>query len=270
MRLEFWGTRGSLPMNTPQHRLFGGNTSCVALRSGEDMAVFDAGSGLVHLGTKILATARRDIDIFFSHFHSDHICGLPFFKPLFDPSFSVRLHSFGSNEASLKQALNAYLSNPIFPIGLADFKAQIDFVEHEADDVVACGDLHMRAQAIPHPGGAHALKASTSANAHFVYATDTEHEPHAPNQDLIGFMHGVDLAVYDCTYDDDEFATRRGWGHSTWQEGVRLAQAAQVKQFGIFHHEPERTDDMLLEIEAQAQKIMPNCFVTRDFMHIEV
>ena len=268
MQLVFWGTRGSLPMNTPNHRLFGGNTSCIGVHEGDDMVVFDGGSGLIHLGSEMMQGDRTDIDICFSHFHSDHICGLPFFKPLFDSAFSVRLHSFGTNDATLSEAMGSYLSSPIFPIGLDDFKANIEFVEHDADARVTIGALNVSACAIPHPGGAHALKAASDKS--FVYATDTEHDPQGVNQSLIDFMGGADMAVYDCTYDDGEFDTRRGWGHSTWQEGVRLALAAQVGQFGIFHHEPERSDDMFLAIEAHAQDMMPQSFVTRDYMRIEL
>jgi len=276
MELFFWGTRGSLPMNTPNHRLFGGNTSCIGVNQGDDMVVFDGGSGLIHLGSDMIKSDRKEIDICFSHFHSDHICGLPFFKPLFDSAFEVRLHSFGNNDASLYEAMSGYLSSPIFPIGLDGFKAQIEFIEHDADDALTIGALCVSACPIPHPGGAHALKvASTDAtaadnNKSFVYATDTEHDPKAMNENLVRFMNGVDMAVYDCTYDDAEFDTKRGWGHSTWQEGVRLAMAAKVKQFGIFHHEPERSDDMLLAIEAAAQAMMRQCFVTRDYMRIEL
>ncbi|MGI9439260.1 MAG: MBL fold metallo-hydrolase [Parvibaculales bacterium] len=269
MKLVFWGTRGSLPMNTPNHRLFGGNTSCIGVHASDSLVIFDAGSGLIHLGSELAQTGRKEVDICFSHFHSDHICGLPFFKPLFDADMKVRLHSFGDNETSLHDALDSYLSRPIFPIGLDDFTADVQFIHHAEGESVDFGDLHISSLPIPHPGGAHALKA-TAHDKNFVYATDTEHTKDAPNQELIGFMQAVDLAVYDCTYDDSEFEERRGWGHSTWQEGVRLAQAAGVAQFGIFHHEPERSDEMLLDIETRAKQMLPNSFVTRDFMRIEI
>ena len=265
MKLNFWGTRGSLPMNTPDHRIFGGNTSCVSIHHGKDMAIFDAGSGLAHLGAKL--TTQHHIDICFSHFHSDHICGLPFFTPLFDPNCTVRLHSFGKH--ALKDALDHYLAHPIFPIKLDDFTAKLSFIHHPDGEVVHIGDMRITALEIPHPGGAHALKAEAGGKS-FVYATDTEHQPDAPNQSLIAFQHKADMAVYDCTFDDSEFAARRGWGHSTWQEGLRLAAAAEVKKFGIFHHDPTRSDKALLDIEQQAQKKLPHSFVTRDFMQVDI
>jgi phosphoribosyl 1,2-cyclic phosphodiesterase len=269
MKLTFWGTRGSLPMNTPEHRIFGGNTSCISVQAGDNQVIFDAGSGLIHLGSQLMAQDAREIDICFSHFHSDHICGLPFFKPFFNPKAKVRLHSFGIAEATLHDALTIYLSRPIFPISLDDFKAKVDFIHHPDGEALEIGGIGVQALGIPHPGGAHALKAQADGKS-FVYATDTEHIINQPNQALIAFLHEADMAVYDCTFDDSEFEQRRGWGHSTWQEGLRLAEAAQVKKFGIFHHEPERSDTALTEIETRAQTILPQSFVTRDFMQLEV
>lgn len=269
MELLFWGTRGSLPMNTPDHQVFGGNTSCVAVHNGPNTVVFDAGSGLIHLGSQMAQNGHKEIDICFSHFHSDHICGMPFFKPFFDPECHVRLHSFGISEATLHDAVDSYLSRPIFPISADDFLAKVDFVHHPDGEAVDVGGIHVTALEIPHPGGAHALKAEAGGKT-FVYATDTEHEPGKPNQKLVDFLRHADMAIYDSTFDDSEFEARRGWGHSTWQEGLRLAKLAEVKKFGIFHHEPERTDKALLEIEKQAQKILPQSFVTRDFMRVPV
>ena len=269
MQLVFWGTRGSLPMNTPEHKVYGGNTSCVSVQSGAQAVIFDAGSGLIHLGSQMMEQGMSEIDICFSHFHSDHICGLPFFKPFFNPACKVRLHSFGTNEATLHDAVSSYLSRPIFPITLDDFLADVTFVHHDEDETIAFGNITVTSLAIPHPGGAHALKGEAEGKC-FVYATDTEHKPGHPNEALIDFMREADMAIYDCTFDDSEFEQKLGWGHSTWQEGVRLAKAAEVKRFGIFHHEPERSDSQLAEIERKAQADLPVAFVTRDFLEINL
>mgnify|MGYP000135370944 CR=1 FL=1 len=145
----------------------------------------------------------------------------------------------------------------------ADIKAQISSPD------VDIGGIQVQALEIPHPGGAHALKAKAGGKS-FVYATDTEHSIGEPNQSLIEFLRNADMSVYDCSFDDGEFERRRGWGHSTWQEGLRLAEAAEVKKFGIFHHEPERSDAALTDIETRAQAILPHSFVTRDYLHMEV
>jgi phosphoribosyl 1,2-cyclic phosphodiesterase len=265
----FWGTRGSTPVNSPDHRIFGGNTSCVEVRHGAGRVICDGGSGLVGLSDSLLEEGAQEIDIFFSHVHADHICGLPFFKPLFVPGYHVRLHSFDATPDALEKAITGYISQPLFPIDRSSFQAEVTFHSHDAKRMVNCAGFQISALPIPHPGGAHALKVS-AANRHFVYATDTEHQPGAPNTDLIAFMQHADLAVYDCTYDDDEFEGRIGWGHSTWQEGVRLAQAAKLRRFGIFHHEPGRTDEQLAAIEAQAKDMFEASFVTRDFSGVDI
>lgn len=270
MNIHFWGTRGSLPVNSPNHREFGGNTSCVEVSGPEGAVIFDAGSGLAHLGFSDPDLTKGTVfDIFFSHFHADHICGLPFFRPIFNPHCVVRLHSFGVTDSTLEDAVHGYLQRPQFPIGPDTFAAEVSYLHHDADAVIDVNGLQISAHEIPHPGGAHALKAH-HGDKFFVYATDTEHTPGTPNQGLIEFMRDADFAIYDCTYDDSEFEAHLGWGHSTWQEGIRLAQAAAVKQFGIFHHDPDRTDAQLHEIEAKAQELYAPARVMRDFDEIDL
>ena len=121
------------------------------------------------------------------HFHADHICGLPFFKPLFNSEMTVRLHSFGPEAANLRDALGIYLQDPIFPMGLADFEADLQFKHHDPNETLSFNELNVTALPIPHPGGAHALKASNGPK-NFVYATDTEHSPSDPNQSLVAVM----------------------------------------------------------------------------------
>ena len=265
----FWGTRGSTPVNSPEHRIFGGNTSCVEVSAVAGRVICDAGSGLVALSDSLMEEGPQEINIFFSHVHADHICGLPFFKPLFAPGYRVNLHSFDTQADRLESAVTGYINQPFFPIDSSVFQAEVNFYNHNADRPVDCAGFQVSALPIPHPGGAHALKISAQ-DKHFVYATDTEHEPGAPNTALIEFMRHADLAVYDCTYDDGEFDARIGWGHSTWQEGLRLAQAANVRRFGIFHHEPGRTDDRLAEIETQAKDMFDASFVARDFSGVDI
>ncbi len=269
MQIKFWGTRGSLPVNAPTHREFGGNTSCVSVHHGDDLVIIDAGSGLIHLAHQLMAAQRRELDLFLSHFHADHVCGLPFFKPLFDPGFHIRLHSFGSSGITLKKALKLYMRSPAFPIIPESFRAKVSYHHHSSEDHVSIGDVTITALPIPHPGGAHAMRLR-AGDMCFVYATDTEHTPGKPNQELVKFMRDADLMVYDCTFDDTEFDARRGWGHSTWQEGVRLATTAQVARLAIFHHEPDRTDEELRAIESRAKQTLPQSFVARDFQIINL
>lgn len=267
--VKFWGTRGSLAVNGPAHQKFGGNTSCVEITNGAQSVIFDAGSGLLACGDALLARGAKEIDIFLTHFHADHLCGLPFFPPFFDAAFSVRLHSFDTGGTTTEAAVDAYMRPPLFPVTRDIFTARVEFFTHASHTSVEIGDFRVDACPIPHPGGAHALRASNQARA-CVYATDTEHQPGTPNADLIAFMQHADLAIYDCTYCDEEFDARMGWGHSTWQEGVRLAQAAAVKQFAIFHHDPKRSDAALLDIERAARQLFSGAFAARDFQTVKL
>lgn len=267
--VKFWGTRGSLAVSGPAHRLFGGNTACVEVSHGGQSLIFDAGSGLLACGDALLARGVKEIDIFLTHFHADHLCGLPFFPPFFDASFNVRLHSFDTGNATTQAAVDAYMRPPLFPVTRDIFTAQVEFFTHAPQTQIAIGDFQVDACPIPHPGGAHALRASIGTRA-CVYATDTEHQPGTPNDALVAFMRQADLAIYDCTYCDEEFDARIGWGHSTWQEGVRLAQAAAVENFAIFHHDPKRSDTALLEIERAARALFKGAFAARDFQTVEL
>ena len=270
--LCFWGTRGSLPVNSPAHRIYGGNTSCVEITCGAHRVIFDGGSGLLPLGHHLMTQDTRVIDIIFSHFHADHICGLPFFKPLFNRHCHIRLHCFAPPTITkdiLFMAIDNYIRPPAFPMTCADFKAKIEYLVHDETVPLRLYDWQLDALAIPHPGGTHALRLR-KADTSIVYATDTEHIPHQPNYQLIDFMQASDLTIYDCTYDDDEFDHHIGWGHSTWQEGIRLAHASRAQRLAIFHHNPDRSDQELDIISKQAQKIMPGAFVARDYQSMRL
>ncbi len=268
--LKFWGTRGSLPVSGPMHQKYGGNSSCVELAYHDQHIIIDGGSGLRFLGDELVQKGVKNITLLISHFHNDHLCGIPFFAPLFDPEVTIKIYALPNDEGvTLKQALARYMAPPTYPVGLDIFKANIEFVNGCSGEEWAIGDIAIKSHPIPHPGGCHAYRLSTPSQS-IVYATDTEHVIGALNQELADFARQADYLLYDCTYDDDEFDKFIGFGHSTWQEGVRLCQHAEIENLAIIHHAPELTDAMLDERADRAAKIFKNAFVASDFLKIHL
>ena len=283
--LKFWGTRGSLPVNSPAHAKYGGNSSCVEVCFGDaasatsatgaaspaSAVLIDGGSGMRMLGEKLAKQGVKDIHILISHFHNDHICGIPFFAPLFEADVTVTFHTIAKSTAqNFETALNMYMADPIYPVGTDIFDAQIIYKSHAEGAVIKLPhNMTATSHPIPHPGGCHAYRI-TDGQRHVVYATDTEHDPQAMNTALVDFIKNADVLIYDCTYDDADFDRFIGFGHSTWQEGIRLCQAAQVRRLAIFHHAPERNDAALDAIAEKARRLFDGAVVTGDFQTMRI
>jgi phosphoribosyl 1,2-cyclic phosphodiesterase len=259
MDIEFWGVRGSIPVPGPTTVRYGGNTSCVLVRlSGGDL-VFDAGTGIRELGRAMMkAGCPSRIDVFLSHVHWDHIQGFPFFAPAMKKGVKIGIHGMNSLERTLESVVEGQMEGPTFPIGLKQMGADIDFEALEAGAIlplenepgkpwasVSCAHLN-------HPNGVYGYRVvEASTGVSFVYATDTEHVEGKIDRTLVRLAQGADVLVYDGMFTDEEYPTRRGWGHSTWREGFKVAMEAGVKTFVVFHHDPARTDDAMDELKAK-------------------
>jgi phosphoribosyl 1,2-cyclic phosphodiesterase len=265
--LRFWGVRGSVACAGPETRRYGGNTSCVEIRCGDRLLVFDAGTGVRPLGLSLPADRPLAIDHFFSHTHWDHIVGFPFFRPAYraDCEITVRsghLGPAGSIEAVLRQAM----SEPLFPVPLDVFHARFSFIDFVAGDTLDLGDgIAVRTAPLNHPNGATGYRVEYDGRS-ICYVTDTEHVPGAPDRNVLGLIRDADIVVYDSMYTDDEFPRYVGWGHSTWQEGVRLCRAAGARTLVLFHHEPGRDDAALDVIGRQAAALLPGALVAQEGM----
>jgi phosphoribosyl 1,2-cyclic phosphodiesterase len=263
--LKFWGVRGSIACSGPETRRYGGNTSCVEVLCGDRRLVFDAGTGLRPLGLSLPATDPLELDHFYSHTHWDHIAGMPFFRPAYRANCKIHvraghLTAQGGIEAALRQAM----TEPLFPVPMDVFHADIDFNDFNAGDTLDLGDgVIVKTALLNHPNGATGYRVEFGGRS-VCYVTDTEHVPGKPDRNIIALIKNADLVVYDSTYTDDEFPSYGGWGHSTWQEGVRLCKAANVKRFAIFHHDPGRDDDALDRIGGEALQMFPGAFVARE------
>lgn len=257
--LRFWGVRGSIPCPGPATQRYGGNTPCIEVRCGGRLIILDAGTGLRELGAALLRHAAPiDADIFLSHCHYDHLGGLPFFAPLYMREHRFRLWAGNLRPAfGLKATMQRMMSAPLFPIGIDAFCAAVDYRDFSPGDTLAPAEgIAVRTIALDHPGGCTGYRIDYAGRA-LVYLTDNESRQAQPDAALIAFAAGVDLLVYDTTYSEDEIAARKGWGHSTWRAGARLADAAGAKTLCLFHHAPEHDDAAMDALLAQARAERP-------------
>ena len=266
--VRFWGVRGSIACAGPETQKYGGNTSCIEVRCGDRTLILDAGSGLRYLGEALKAEGRPvDCDILLSHTHMDHVCGLPFFGPFHCPDTHVRLWSGHlENGWTTSQAVDELMAEPLFPVSKDIFKAHVEFVDFDAGDKLnPATDVTIKTAPLKHPNGATGYRIECGDKA-VCYVTDTEHVPGKPDENILGLIEGADILIYDSSYTDEEFSQFSGYGHSTWQEGARLAEAAGVKQFVAFHHEPSHDDAAMDKIARELKKILPTARVAREGM----
>ena len=263
--VRFWGVRGSIPSPGPSTLKYGGNTACVEMRCGRHLLIFDAGSGLRALGLKLAAGEPVDADLFQSHTHYDHLVGLPFFCSAFEPRNRFRVWAGHlMPERTLEAVLRTFMADPLFPVPIDIFNAQVAYHDFLAGETLAPRPgVTVRTAPLNHPNRATGYRVDFAGKS-ACYITDTEHTPGAPDKNVLALMEGADLAIYDATYTDQEYARYKGWGHSTWQEAVRLAKAARVKTLALFHHEPTHDDAALDEIGAAAAREFPGAIVARE------
>ncbi len=257
LKVRFWGVRGSISCAGAEYLRYGGNTSCLEVTAGGRRLIFDARTGIRPLGLELARQAPLDIDIYFTHTHLDHLSGLTFFSPLFDKRNSVRLWA-GHLEPpyTLKKVVSNLMQAPIYPVTLDVFQATVSFTEFKAGDDLSCGQaVAMRTAPLHHPNGATGYRIEYGGKS-ICYITDTEHREGARDKTIVKLCRDADVMIYDSSYTDAEYPRYRGWGHSTWQEGVRIADAAGVGTLVIFHHDPSHGDAFMDDIarEAAAQR----------------
>jgi len=258
LRVTLQGTRGSVGRAGTDTLRYGGDTSSVSIENGgDDLVLLDAGSGIVHTHDLVTPHTRR-IDILLSHLHIDHIQGLGFFRPLFNPEIETHIWGPATATASLFDRLARYLSPPLFPVRLRDLPSLHLHDVHAGPMPVPGFDV--RADFVIHPGPTMGFRIGRDDKA-MAYLPD--HEPalgsptmKSPVEWLSGhrLADGVDLLIHDAQYTDDEYAARVGWGHSTYGHGVALASAASVGKLVTFHHDPDHSDELLDRLHDEARR----------------
>jgi phosphoribosyl 1,2-cyclic phosphodiesterase len=280
MRIQFWGVRGSIPTPGPDTVHFGGNTSCVEVRAGNKLLVFDGGTGLRLLGKQLVKQMPLEAHIFFSHVHWDHIQGFPFFDPAFVSG--NRIHLYGGNNVSrtLEETLAGQMDHPNFPVHLTDMGAKMDFHDLKEGHALTLDDgsapkISISTARGNHPNGVWAYRVDFGGKS-FVYATDTEHYPDHIDENLLNLAKDVDVLVYDAQYTPDEYkgltgtgGSKVGWGHSTYTEATKLAAAAKAKRLILFHHDPLQSDAQVREKEQKARELFPNSAAAYEGLVIE-
>lgn len=267
LSVKFWGVRGSIACPSANHIKYGGNTSCIEVNANGHRLILDAGTGIRGLGQTYMKDDVAHIHILLTHTHWDHINGFPFFVPAYDPRRSVHImagHLRGAD--GIQNVLAAQMDNPMFPVPLSAMQAKMRFEDFEAGmSFNIYDDVHVRTAALNHPNGATGYRIEHGGHS-ICYVTDTEHVPGKLDQNILTLIEGTDLVIYDSTYTEAEFPSKIGWGHSTWNEGVKLCLEAGAKSMAIFHHDPEHEDLFMDKLGEEAKAVWDGTFIAREGM----
>jgi phosphoribosyl 1,2-cyclic phosphodiesterase len=272
--IHFWGVRGSIACPGTNTVRYGGNTPCVEMLVNGHRLIFDAGTGIHVLGQSLLQQLPVSGHLFFSHSHWDHIQGFPFFSPAFMEGNEFDIYGgVIPHGVTIEYRLHDQMMQPNFPVPLQIMGANLRFHNLDYGDRVQLGDVTVLTGLLNHPGGAMGYRVSWQDYA-VAYITDTEHFIGELDLNVLKLADRADVLIYDCTYTDEEYyhpkANKVGWGHSTWQEAVKIAQAAQVKKLVIFHHDPSHGDDFMDEIGIQSMAAFSQTVVAREGMEISL
>lgn len=242
MKLRIWGCRGSLATPGGATVRYGGNTTCVEVRTEDDaLVVLDAGTGIRQLGWALAGTGVRELDLLLTHLHLDHIEGLGFFAPLFDPGCTIRIHGPRPGDASLEDKIRAYLSPPYFPVPFDRLGATITFEELERDTFDLDG-LRVTSTPVKHPGPTLAYRLVEGArSAAFI----PDNEPGLDPGSGLDVAGGADVLLHDSQYTDEEYSTRVGWGHASQSALAAYLREAAPRRAVMVHHDPAHADGQL-------------------------
>jgi phosphoribosyl 1,2-cyclic phosphodiesterase/FixJ family two-component response regulator len=265
LQVKFWGTRGSIATPGRQTLRYGGNTSCVEVRSGNSILLFDCGTGVREAGMGMLREFQKQplhIHLFVSHTHWDHIQGFPFFTPAYIPGNKLSIYSLHGTDKSLERIFTGQMDSTYFPVDLTDMMAEFKFIELEGP--VQIGDTTVRHVYLNHPGVALGFRVEHAGKS-VVYVTD--HEPyyrllgdndssHKLDHEIDEFARGADLYIREAQYTEEEYPSHRSWGHGTWKDALNSAHAAKVRRLFLYHHDPMHDDESIDRIVESCRTYM--------------
>ena len=261
MIITFYGVRGSAPTPGPTTVKYGGNTSCIhlALDNGQDV-ILDAGTGMHQLG-KDLFNKTTPINIILSHIHWDHIQGYPFFDPIFQTDRQIDVFTSTDSNDQAPGALFKQMDGVNFPVTLEELPSNNTCIFDNVETILQQKDIHITKKPLNHPGGGSAYRFEEEGMS-CAYVTDNELEPpqkiHTSYDEWVDFLHGVDVLIHDAQYTEDDMPHKHGWGHSLISQVRQLAIDAEVGTLVMFHHDPDRSDVELDEIQIENEAHFKN------------
>lgn len=261
MQIRCWGSRGQIPVSGPEFNKYGGDTTCIEIRSSQgDIIIIDSGSGIRNLGAQLLNEDSKKINLIFTHLHLDHIMGLPFFSPLYNREYSINVYGCPFKEKSFEDALRGMMRAPYFPVDLKDVPSKLQYFEIYKRSF-RVGSISVKPILLNHPNGGLGYRFEENGVS-FVFLTDNELGADLPGSlpftKYINFCKNADLLIHDAEFDINEYARYKSWGHSTYNEAVKLGLEAKVKMLGLFHVNNKRTDIKVDSIVRAARVLVRN------------
>lgn len=273
LSFRFWGVRGSLPASGAHTARYGGNTPCLEVRAGDRLFIVDLGSGVRGLGENIGFGPHKAV-VLMTHYHYDHVQGLPFFAPLFNPANEFEIWGPDYEGRRVRELLADHLIRPYFPVGLEVLRAKLSFHDLQPAQTLNFGDVVVKSEPLFHPQGSTGFRFEFGGKV-FVYCTDIEHDGGPWDARLTRFAEGADQFVLDAMYTPDEYAgrsggSRKGFGHATWEFAAECARKAGVKNLVLCHHDPARSDDAVDRMVEDARKLFPATTAAKEGLLVEL
>ena len=245
MIIRCYGARGSIPVSGREYLKYGGDTTCLEIRSKNDeIIIVDTGSGVRRLGNRLLSEKRFEYNIIFTHSHWDHILGFPFFKPIYDEKTVLNFMGCTTTQGNLKKLLSRTMSQPFFPFPFDKLKANINYSD-DCPISLRIDSIEIFTINLSHPNSGMGYKFVEDGKK-FVFLTDNElgfiHRNGRSFEEYSEFARCADLLIHDAEYTTDQYKVTKTWGHSTYVDALDLALTSQVKRLGLFHHNQDRSD----------------------------
>lgn len=297
--LRFWGVRGSYAAPFSSHIKVGGNTSCVEVRDGEHVLICDAGTGIIPLGNELMKQdSIRELMIILTHYHWDHICGLPFFVPAFVPDWKLHFFGPGQNEGEIEEHFSNQMKAPYFPVSTETWLADIDYILPDRKEM-NWGPISFKFTNVHHPGITYGYRIKVGSKT-VLYVSDNEclfleksinqryEEFSSEEQELfedmkkeeyqaeLDLIRDADILIHDAQYTPEDYDKKRGWGHSCYIDTVNLAIDAGVKSLYLYHHDPNYDDNDVEKIQAHALQIIKErnasleCHIAREGLIVDL